>query len=125
MTNEQHDEHALYLLASLSASEPTGTQLNFVPNSTQSRNAAKAMTAVICHRLFLNSNHLPLQKRSVIEWQGGSFNCRNIADRNYLWTNLRRKVADEMHSLATERTLAFLLACSNPGDTQLFVWSIA
>jgi hypothetical protein len=84
------------------------------------------MTAIICHRLFTNSKIQPEHKvGTTYEWKDGTFNCRNIADRDYLWTNIRRSVADELHASTTPfRPVAYLLACSDPEDTTLQVWAI-
>jgi hypothetical protein len=65
------------------------------------------MTAILCHRIFKKSQHRPILKfGTTYEWKNGIFNCRNIADRNYLWTNMRRNAADEIHDLAMTHATA-------------------
>lgn len=58
------------------------------------------------------------------EWKLGSFNSRNITDRDYFWTNLRRGVADEMHRIAERRPVVYLLACCKPADNAMNVWAV-
>jgi hypothetical protein len=82
MTSAEHENYAKDLLDSLSDESPTTEIVNFILNPMQSRNAAKAMTAILCHRLFKKSKHRPIQKeKTTYEWKEGIFNCRNIADR--------------------------------------------
>lgn len=125
MTATDHENYAKDLLSSLSDDHPEVEGLNFVPDRTQSRNAAKAMTAILCHRLLKKSSHQPSRKENTTyEWEEGVFNCRNIADRGYLWTNMRRTVASDLHDIANNKPVAYLLAFSNPLDTTLSVWAI-
>jgi len=125
MTSTEHENYAKDLLFSLSDDHPETEIVNFAPNRTQSRNAAKAMTAILCHRLFKKSKHLPmLKKDTTYEWKDAVFNCRNIADRAYFWTNMRRNVADELHAIAESKAVAYLFACSDPSDTTLSVWAL-
>jgi hypothetical protein len=125
VTPTEHEKYSKELLSSLSDDHPGIETINFVPNLTQSRNAARAMTAILCHRLFKKSNHQPTHRTgATYEWKEGAFNSRNIADRAYLWTNMRRNVANGIHGTARNKTVAYLLACSNPSDTMLYVWSI-
>src|SRR6266516_2276051 len=98
MSPTDHENFATDLLFSLSDEHTDAENLRFVPNPAQSRNAAKAMMALLCHRIFQNSEQDPIRKtNTTYEWKNGTFNCRNIADRDYLWTNMRRGVANEMH----------------------------
>jgi hypothetical protein len=125
MTSREHENYAKDLLLSLSDDSPETENVNFVLNPTQSRNAARAMTAILCHRLIKKSKHRPIHKMgTTYEWKQGVFNCRNIADRDYLWTNLRRNFANEIHDAARTKAVAYLLACSSPLVPTLFVWSI-
>jgi hypothetical protein len=83
------------------------------------------MAAILCHRLTQNSKSQPTPVGNrKYEWKGGVFNSRNIADRGYLWTNLRRGVADEIHATARDKPVAYLLACSNPSDPIRNVWAL-
>jgi hypothetical protein len=125
MTSIEHENYAKDLLSSLSDDHPETEIVNFVPSPRQSRNTASAMTAILCQRLSKKSKHRPIRLAGkTYEWKEGVFNCRNIADRDYLWTNMRRNVANKMHDLARSKTVAYLLACSNPSDAMLVVWSI-
>jgi hypothetical protein len=125
MTPNDHKNYAADILFSLEDSHPDTDALNFVPNPTQSRNAARAMTTILCHRLLSNSKHRPTHKvGTTFEWKPGTFNCRNIADRDYLWTNMRRSVANEMHETARSMPVAYLLACCKPAAATLNVWAI-
>ena len=101
MASEDHENYARALLLSLSDDHPEMPAASFAPNPGKSRNAARAMTAIICDRLIKNSDHRPVNiKDTIYEWKNGTFNCRNIADRDYLWTNIRRRGANEMHDSA-------------------------
>ncbi len=123
MTPSVHDDYAKDLLLSLFDYHPEMDVITFVPNPSQSRNAAKAMTAILCHRLFKNSRQIPILRfGTTFEWKEGVFNCRNIADRGYLWTNMRRNAADDIHEIAESKAVAYLLACSDPGETKLSAW---
>lgn len=125
MTSTEHESYAKELLSSLSRDHPEIKNLKFGPDQTQSRNAAKAMTALLCHRLLKNSDHRPTRKANqTYEWNEGTFNCRNIADRDYMWTNMRRGVANKIHRTARSKPVAYLLACCKPADTALNVWAI-
>jgi hypothetical protein len=121
----EHENYAKDLLFSLSDDHPETELVNFVPDTTKSRNAAGAMTAILCQRLFKKSKHRPMQKENkTYEWKEGIFISRNIADRDYLWTNIRRDFANAMHDTARSKPVAYLLACSNPSDATLFAWAI-
>jgi hypothetical protein len=127
MTFAEHEIYAREILSSLPDNHPQIENLMYTPDPTQSRNAAKAMTAILCHRLIEKSGYQPRPTRkgkTTYEWKEGIFNCRNIADRDYLWTNMRRRVADVMHAVARNKPVVYLLAFSNPSDTTLNVWTI-
>lgn len=125
MNPAKHENYARDLLFSLSDDHPETETLNFVPNATQSRNAARAMTKILCARLSKNSKHDPTHyANTTFEWKEGMFNYRNIADRAYLWTNMRRNVADEIHTAAGSKPVAYLLACTTPSDPKLHVWAL-
>jgi len=125
MTLIEHQSYAKEILSSLADDHPEVEGLIFVAEHTQSRNAARAMTAIICHRLFKKSKHQPTRRaNTTYDWREGIFNCRNIADRDYLWTNMRRSVAHAMHGSARNTPVAYLLAFSNPSDTAMRVWAI-
>lgn len=121
----EHEIYAKKLLSSLSDEQPEIEGLNFEPNRRQSRNAAKAMTAILCNRLYKTSGRQPeLEKNTTYKWEEGIFNCRNIADRDYLWSNMRRNVADAIHEKAVKKPAAYVLACSSPTASTLNVWAI-
>lgn len=125
MADSEHINYALTLLSSLSDSSQEPEIVDFVATSAQSRNAAKAMAAILCQRLGKGSYEYPTRlKNSNYEWKGGTFNSRNIADREYLWTNVRRNVADAIHEIARNGPAVYLLACCSPGDFTLNVWAI-
>jgi hypothetical protein len=125
MTVSEQVSYAGELLSSLTDENPEIEGLSFTPDRTQSRNASKAMTAILCHRLFKKSGHQPTPQRNItFEWKQGIFNSRNIADRGYFWTNMRRHAADLMHVAARNRPVTYLLAFCNPSSTTLGVWSI-
>jgi HNH endonuclease len=125
MTLAEHDKYATELLLHLPSGHAADAGPPFSPNPRQSRNAAKAMTTILCHRLLKNSGQQPMpRKYQDLEWNGGVFNCRNLADRNYMWTNLRPTVADELHLMANSRPVAYLLACCPPEETSFDVWAI-
>lgn len=125
MTPRDHEDYAIDLLLALRDDNSETETLNFVPNRKQSRNAAKAMAAILCHRLSKNSKHRPIHKTgTTYEWKQGVFNCRNIADRGSFWTNIRRGVANEMHDAAQGKPVAYLLACCGPADTWMNTWAI-
>src|SRR5262245_50580562 len=122
----EHEKYAKRLLASISDAQPeTGGGVAFTPNRTQSRNAAHAMTAILCHRLFKASGEQPKRIRSsTYAWAEGVLNNRNIADRDHLWSNMRREVADAIHQDATKQPVAYLLAFSNPSNARLCTWAV-
>ena len=125
MTTEDHENFAKNLLLALSANLSDTEDIPFIPRAAQSRNAARAITAILCHRLLRNSDYRPVQgKNTTYEWNGGVFNCRNIADRSYFWTNVRRATADKFHTQASTRPAAYLLSFSSPSETTLSVWSL-
>jgi hypothetical protein len=129
MASNEHETYAGELKALLSRDHPPVEDL---PSShaTKKRNGAKAMEAIICQRLFERSGHRAHKRdatktETTYEWKGGIFNSRNIADRPYCWTNLRRGVADGLHESAKSRPVAYLLAYSDPANTTtLGVWAI-
>ncbi len=125
MLTDEHEKYANKLLLSLSDELPDVEKIIYEPNSTHSRNAAKAMTAILCNRLYKASGQYPNpEKYTTYEWAQGIFNCRNIADRDYLWSNMKRNVADALHETAVKKPVAYLLAFSSPTDTTLNIWAI-
>lgn len=125
MTPSDHDNYATELLISLADAPSKNEPLIFIPDPDTSRNAAKAMTAILCHRLAASSQHQPIHRSNTnFQWGNGTFNLRNIADRDYLWTNMRRGVAHKMHHIATSRPAVYLLACCQPKDTSMKVWAV-
>jgi predicted restriction endonuclease len=125
MNPSVHERYAAELLSSID-SDRTGTDnVDFATDWGQSRNAARAIKALICARLSKGSGHdVTLRANTTYSWKDGVFHSRNIADRDYLWTNLRRSVADAMHSTATELPVAYLLAFSDPAGTTLTTWAL-
>lgn len=121
-----HETYAMKLLSSLMDSEPQIEALNFQPDRTQSRNAAKAMTIILCNRLHKASGQQPKpEKNTTYVWEDGLFNCRNIADRGDLWSNMRRSVADAIHERAAKEPVVYLMAFSSPtDDATINVWAI-
>jgi HNH endonuclease len=125
MTLTSHENFANELLLSLSDNQPEIETLEFAPDPARRRNAARAMTAILCNRLTKKSGHKPtLDSNTTYNWKEGIFNCRNIADRHYLWTNIRRRFAEKMHAAARNKPMAYLLAFSNPSEMTLNVWAI-
>jgi hypothetical protein len=125
MTSTEHEKYAKELLSSLSDGDQEIDGLNFAPASSGRRNAAKAVAAILCHRLLTNTGHDPTRKaNATYEWREGIFNCRNIADRGYMWTNMRRNLANKIHETARRKPAAYLLASWNPPETTLNVWAI-
>ena len=125
MTLSEHENYSRALLSSLAESEREIGSVNFSPDRTQSRNAAAAMTAILCHRILGKSGRQPVPRRNTTyEWNGGIFNCRNIADRDYFWSNMRCGVADEMHEAARLSPVAYLFAYSNSSAKTLGVWAL-
>lgn len=125
MTRTEHETYARDLLSSLRSDQPEIDNFDFAPVPNESRNAANAMTAILCHRLSKESGNQPTRKaNTTYEWRGGTFNCRNLTDRDYLWTNLRRSVAGNMHDSAKGKPAAYLMTFSKPSDTTFGIWSI-
>jgi predicted restriction endonuclease len=125
MTPAEHENYANELLSSLSDDHPEIESLDFVPVPNQKGNAARAMVVIHCHRLFKTSKHRPTRRaNTTYGWKDGIFNYRNNADRGYVWTKPRRTFADKIHRIARDNPVAYLLACSNPSDTTLYVWVI-
>jgi len=113
MTPTAHENYAKGLLSSLLDDHPEIESLNFDPDWAPRGNAARAMRAILCHRLVKHSNHQPTRKgaSTTYEWRDGIFNCRIIADRESLWTNMRRNLANKIHDTARSMPAAYLLAC--------------
>src|SRR5271166_2412341 len=108
MTSADHETYARDLLSAL-ANRADPEPLPFQPDSTKTRNAAGAMTAILCHKLSGGSESTPEHERNTtFEWKNGVFNCRNIADREYLWSNLRLSVAKGLHEVAQKKPVAYL-----------------
>ena len=125
MTLFEHESYAMELLSSLTDGHLEIENLRFEVDRTRRGNAARAMTAILCHRLFMKSSYQPkLKERNTYEWNDGIFMCRNISDRPYMWTNVRRNVADVVHGHARNNPVAYLLAFLNPTDTSLSVWAL-
>ena len=126
MTPRDHEVYAADLTASLGGDGPETEVISFMPDPSRKRNAAKAMAVILCHRLFVNSGYRPIRKKASrnYEWKLGTFNCRNIADRNYFWANLRPGVANEIHDFAERSPAAYLLACCQPADTTMDTWAV-
>ena len=126
MASSKHEIYARGLLAALSPDHDRRNEIAFAPKTRQSRNAAHAMTAILCRRLSANSGHEPKRRaNNDYVWKDGEINNRNIADRDHFWTNVRRSVADRIHTTAGTRPSAFLLACNSPNENgMLQVWAI-
>lgn len=125
MTLEQHEAYAQKVLSSLSDEYSAIESLPFQPNPKKKRNAAKAMTEIVCHRLWSSSQHNPVQIRnSHFEWNGGALNCRNISDRDDFWTNVRRSVAAEMRESASRKPALYLMSSLSSKSDELRVWAI-
>jgi len=129
MTPVEHEKYARELLQAL-ADNTEAKGPSAVANPRRTRNAAKAMEAIICHRLSKEAGGRPTQKAgtsrndTTYDWEQGTFNSRNIADRPYAWTNLWRNVEKRMYESAQSRPVAYLLAFSCPSEATLGVWAI-
>ncbi|MBI3822384.1 MAG: HNH endonuclease [Planctomycetes bacterium] len=125
MPTPDHDAFSMQLLSSISEVAAEMPPLGFTANPAKSRNAADAMAALICHRLSpINETLLAPRSDRTYNWRGGVFNSRNITDRDYFWTNMRRGVAEKMHDNALNRPVAYLFACAKPGEAVVRLWAI-
>jgi HNH endonuclease len=125
MADFEHVTYSRSLLSSLSDDGQETEVVDFVASASQPRNAAKALAAILCKRLGKTSSEYPKRlKNSNYAWNSGTFNCRNIVDRDYLWTNVRRSLADTIHLIAQNGPTAYLLACCSPGKFALNVWAL-
>jgi hypothetical protein len=126
MTPNDHVKYAEDLLASLEGDGLQAEPFNCAPpDPKRKRNAAKAMTEILCNRLFHSSTNRPAWKKNKnYDWNGGTINCRNIADRHYFWTNLRPGVVNEMHDAAQGMPAAYLMTCCAPDDTMMHTWAV-
>ncbi len=130
MVADEHETYARELKELLSPVHPQVEDIS-LPRRTKKRNAAKAMEAIICQRLFERSGRQATRKRNAgetettFEWKEGIFNSKNTADRHYSWTNLTPRVANALHEAAKSSPAAYVLAYSDPEDTtKLGVWAI-
>jgi hypothetical protein len=88
-----------------------------------SHNAAHCMTSVICNRLVSTGVNPEPKGGTTYVWDQGIINIRN-AVKPFLWTNLRLTVANNFHADAAAIPAAYFLACWQPTDDRLHVWTI-
>ncbi len=125
MIPAEHERYAKELLSSFADDRPEIESLHFDSDRTKSRNAARAMAEILCHRVFRKSGHRPSRlANKTYKWIEGIFVCRNIADRDYMWTNIRRPTAEVIHDYARIKPVAYLLVFSKPQGATLSVWAL-
>ena len=125
MTPKDHEDYARDLLFSLRGDSSETGAIDFDLDPRQKGNAAQAMAAILCDRLLKNSEQDPIHKRdAAYEWKQGIFNCRNIADRGYAWTNITPGVRKTMHDAAKGQPVAYLLARWRPSGRTMNIWAI-
>ena len=73
MTDAEHENYAKDILSSLLDNRPEVETVKFQSDETQSRNAANAMAAILCHRLFKRSGDQPKRiTNTTYEWKAAS-----------------------------------------------------
>ena len=74
MTPKDHEDYATDFFLPLQEDGPETEAVSFVINPKKDRNAAGAMTAILCRRLFTSSKQRPVRKKSTTyEWKQGHF----------------------------------------------------
>ncbi len=116
-----HDEFASTVLEALS--QPTDAVLTSDFSEDSKRNAAAYMTTVLFNRLSKTGQIAEPIGRTTFQWNQGVVNFRN-AVRGYLWTNLRTTFTNQMHSEATHRPVAYVMAAWLPFESTMHVWTI-
>lgn len=125
MAATSHESYAVDLLSALVNDHPESDGLSFRPDIRRIDNAANAMTAIVCDRLLNSTNHHPARQHDkTYGWKEGIFACRSITDRGYLWTNVRRNLAEAMHEAAATKPTVYFMACTSPSDEAVSAWAV-
>jgi hypothetical protein len=125
MAATNHDNYADDLLSALVGDHPMSDGISFRADRGRIDNAAGAMTAIVCNRLLNSAKNPPIRQHDkTYGWKEGIFACRSITDRGYLWTNIRRNLAEAMHHAAANKSAVYFMACTSPPDATVSAWAV-
>ena len=82
------------------------------------------MATLACHRLAQGGEPPQPKHHSFVSWNGGLIGLRNSRIADQFWTNLIPSVAEELHSLAREQPVVYLLVHWDMDDGALHAWAV-
>ncbi|MDA1050494.1 MAG: hypothetical protein O3C40_08435 [Planctomycetota bacterium] len=82
------------------------------------------MTALACNRLGQGGIAPEHVRHTTFGWNGGTFTLRNSRITDHFWSNSRNNVADQMHDLASEQAVVYLLTYWAVENGFLHAWVV-
>ena len=67
------------------------------------------MTAIAFHRLAQGGSIVKHLRHSLVAWDSGVIGLRNSRIADEFWSNLRKSVEDELHSVGRQLPVVYLL----------------
>ena len=104
--------------------QPPDTLPSIVISDKRRKNAARCMTALACNRLAQAGQASEHVRHTTFNWNGGTFTLRNSRISDHFWSNSQINVAEQMHELAAEGPVAYLLIHWDVANRILHAWVV-
>ena len=104
--------------------QPPETLPLIAVNDKRSNNAGRCMTALACNRLGQSATVPQHLRHTTFHWNGGTFTLRNARIVDHHWSTAQISVGEQMHALAAEGPVAYVLTYWDMADGVLHAWVV-
>ena len=118
-----HTEYAQQLLTCLPQTPAALPTIEI--DDGRSKNAGRCMTALACNRLAALGEQPRRRKYTTFDWNGGVFALRNARITDHHWSTAQNAVVQELHQVAQERPVVYLLTYRAVDEGVLHAWAVS
>jgi hypothetical protein len=93
-------------------------------DDTQSKNAGRCMTALVCNRLAAGGEKPQNLRHTTFDWDGGIFALRNARVVDHHWTKVNTSLLERLHKDAKVKPVVYLLTYFAMDEGRLHAWSV-
>jgi hypothetical protein len=93
-------------------------------DDTQSKNAGRCMTELVCNRLAANGEKPQKVRGTSFYWDGGMFAVRNARVVDHHWTKVNTSILQRLHKDANVKPVVYLLTYFAIDEGRLHAWSV-
>ena len=117
-----HSEYSQQMQALLHRSPETLPLIEV--DDKRRNNAGRCMTALACNRLGQGNTAPEHVRHTTFGWNGGTFAVRNARIVDHHWSTAQINVLEQMHALAAEGPVAYLLTYWDVEGSVLHAWVV-